>query len=360
MWEFFADAAPHPITGKRRQRTRTFRGGERQAESALIDFVAQVRQENPKSPDATIEYLIEEWVRARQDDWEPNTLRGYRSKIDTHIVPNVGKVRIDQCTPRDFAKLYANLRAKGQSANSVRRVHAILRAAFGEAVEWEWITKNPVARAKPPRVELEEPTDLAPDVVAKAIRTAPAPLNHIAYLAAVTGAREAELCGLRWTDLNVKARTLRIQRRVVTVKGGYVVRPLTKTRTLRAVGLDARTVALLRVLRMKARQRARACGIDFAEDGFVFSETPDGKPLSANTVSQRWYRHRERLGLSLTFHQLRHFMTSALQDEGVQPSRVSKRVGHSRNSTTADVYTHVLRASDHDLAQIMAEKLREK
>ena len=371
VWRLYVDADPHPITRARQQRTRTFHGTRKQAETALARFIVETEATSlERAVKITVTALIEAWYAHVRHDLEPNTTRGYRSKIDHHITPNIGDRQIAKIAARDLNNLYDHLRTKGYAANTILGVHRILHTAFAYAVDVEWLDRNPAARATKPRPELEEPADLDPTLVAKIIAAAPdgitrneagklePPLRTIALLAAITGAREAELCGLRWTDLDVRARTLQIRRRVVYIKGGYVVRPLTKTKKPRTVGLDRRTVARLRILRWQCGQRARACGAQLPKDAFIFSELPDGTPLVPNVVASRWQRHRQKMGTTLTFHQLRHAHASFLLDAGAELSRVSKRLGHARQSTTSDVYSHIVKTSDHDLAETIAKNFR--
>jgi integrase len=359
VWRLFVDAAPDPLTGRRRQRTRTFHGTRRDAETALATFVTESSAGNLNDhATITIGQLIEAWYEITAPGLEPNTTRGYRSKIDTHIIPTIGHLKIARVDTRTFDVFYVKLGNDGLAPNTILGIHRILHTAFEQARRWKWVRDNPVSDARKPTPEKEEPDDLDPALVAKTIACAPEQLRNIALLAAITGAREAELCGLRWTDLDRHARVLRIQRRVVSVRGGYVIRPLTKTKKLRVNGLDRRTVARLRIMHYHARLRARACGVELPADAFVFSETPDGAPVKPNVIATRWARHRNTLGLTLRFHDLRHFSVSLLLDEGHQLARVSQRAGHARSSVTSDIYSHVLRASDHDLADTIARRLR--
>lgn len=363
-WRFYANADPDPISGARRQRTRYFRGTKTAAKKALAAFVTEIENESLADVEKiTVRAMMLAWLGHRAPDLEPNTLKGYRSKVG-HVIDGLGSRRIGKLTTRDVEQFYASLRAS-KAPNTVLGVHRVLHAAYEFAVRAEWVDRNPTSNAETPSRHLEEPSDLDPVLVAKVLEAAPdgwetddPPLRTVAIVAAVTGAREAELCGLRWSDLDRHARTLLIRRRVVYVTGGYVVRPLTKSKKPRIVGLDRRTVARLRLLHYRARLRARQCGGELPADAFVFSESADGAPLVPNVLASRWKRHKARMGISLTFHQLRHFSASVLLDGGAEMGRVSKRLGHARHSITADVYAHVMRASDHDLAELVAERLR--
>lgn len=366
-FRLYWDIPRDPITNKRRQRTRIFHGPRAKAETELASRVAEANIGRTTGADnATVGDLIAKWTKQTRSSWTVNTLHGYESKIRTHILPRLGSERLRDLTTETLDNFYADLESGAtntgrgkQSPNSIGGVHRILHAALEQAVRWKWITDNPAENARHAAVEEAEDLDLDPELVMKILYAAPADtLGDIAFLAAITGAREGELCALRWGDFDQTQRTLAFRRRIM--KDG-TVRAKTKNRKSRPLGLDRRTVARLRLRHHHARQRAAVCAIELTDRAYIFSETADGlSPVLPGTIAQRWYKHRTIMGSTLTFHGLRHWSLSALLDSDHQLARVSKRGGHSRQSTTANVYSHVMRATDHDLADSLAAKLRKK
>lgn len=357
VWRLYVELPRGKKGAPRRQFTRTFHGTRRAAETALAQFVTDAtRGRYDKTDTITVGKLVDEWLNSAAPNLTPNTLRGYRSKIRTIIVPRLGDTLLVKLRTQDLDTLYGDLSAT-LAPNTVRGVHAIIHAALEQAVAWELITRNPAKQARKPSVAPKDDPDLDPALVVKMLQAAPADtLGDIAYLAAVTGLRVGELCALRWGDLDATARTLAVRRRVM-VDG--TVRAKTKNARSRALGLDRRSVARLRLRHYHARRRARLCDLELTDRAYIFSETPDGlRPVLPGVISQRWTKHRIKMGVDLTFHGLRHFAASALLDSGVPIGRVSRRLGHARQSTTADIYSHILRASDHDLADSLARRIR--
>jgi DNA-binding transcriptional regulator YhcF (GntR family) len=92
-------------------------------------------------------------------------------------------------------------RCRPMSARTIRQIHAILSGAFTAAVRWEWIDRNPAGSAKLPKTPHRSPTSPTPGMVAAVIAAArdqePDLLAVYVWLAAVTGARRGELCGLQ-------------------------------------------------------------------------------------------------------------------------------------------------------------------
>ena len=78
---------------------------------------------------------------------------GYRTAVNRHLIPGLGAHRIDRIQPEHFEKLYARMLARGLKPGTAHQVHRTARTAFGEAFKRGYIARNPVALAKPPRVE---------------------------------------------------------------------------------------------------------------------------------------------------------------------------------------------------------------
>lgn len=103
------------------------------------------------------------------------------------------------------------------SPATIKMHHAILSAALHQAVKWDLVSKAATDNSTPPKVVRYRAT--APDVevvralVAKANETNPM-LSAAIMLAALTGCRRGELCGLRWSDVDRVRRILRVCRSV--------------------------------------------------------------------------------------------------------------------------------------------------
>lgn len=171
-WELRVYAGLDPITGREIYRTRTFRGGKREAEDALGKFVQEVAGGGHSAGDATLGDLIARWFEFAKDDLSPSTVFGYQHYIRRYIEPTLGPVRLQRLRVAQLDQLYAQLRrgdgptGRPLSTATVRQVHAVLRRALQQGPKWGWIDSNPAALASPPRVrnrpvESPDPSDVA-------------------------------------------------------------------------------------------------------------------------------------------------------------------------------------------------------
>ena len=178
------------------------------------------------------------------------------------------------------------------------------------------------------------------------------PLAVFLRLAAATGARRGELCGLRWDDLDLDAASLTIRRSIANTRSKGVVEKDTKTHAERRLSLDETTVAVLAEHRRTVAEFVERCGGELEADTFVFSHEPDASaPWRPDYVSLAFNRLRKTCDLpGVRLHDLRHFNASALLTEGTDFRTVSGRLGHADVSTTLDIYAHFVRHADEKAA----------
>jgi integrase len=365
-WELRVYAGKDPVSGRRLYRTRTVRGGKRAAEDALARFVTEVAGILPTARDATVGELVAEWFELAKADLSPSTVRGYEVSIRCYITPALGDVRLERLRAAQLDQLYARMRA-GQppavrplATSTIRLVHAILRRALQQGVKWGWLTSNPALMATPPRVR-HRPIDApAPEVVGHLIERATAEdadLGAFLHLAATTGARRGELCGLSWKAVDLERGLLTIASSMVHAADGRLVAKGTKTHAVRRVALDLGTVVVLREHWARSCERAVICDASLGDGAYVFSRSPDSStPWPPNDVTHAFIRLRDRLGhREVRLHDLRHFAATRLLGAGIPVRTVSGRLGHANAATTLGVYAHFLADSDRDAANALGD-----
>ena len=362
VWEVRIEAGRDPITGRRRQLSRTVRGTKQEAERVLNALVSDADAGLTTGTDATFRFLCEEWLALTGAELSPTTLRRYRGLLSKQIYPALGDRPVSSIRTNDLDRLYLGLvTTRGLAPATVRQVHAVIRRAFKQAVTWGWIANNPAANASPPRVPKPElsPPDVAQ--VAAFLERAkvddPA-LGRILHVLASTGARRGELCALRWRDLDVDRQSLSIERSIIEVAGGLSEKD-TKTHSSRRIALDPGTIAVFEQQRIDATRLAKLADADLTAESFIFSTEPGGEtPLPPDSVTKRFQKLRDSLGLGrVRLHDLRHFTATRLIAAGVPIRTVSGRLGHANPSTTLAVYAHFVEASDQDAAAVMGDLL---
>jgi integrase len=163
-------------------------------------------------------WTVEKWLI----HWLENVARpsvrykpylGYRTAVYQHLIPGLGAHRIDRIQPEHFEKLYARMQARGLRAGTAHQVHRTARTAFGEAFKRGYIARNPVALAKPPRVEDAEVDPFEADEIDRLLKLALRKRNGVRFVIALAlGLRQGEALGLKWSRLHEPSKTLEIMK----------------------------------------------------------------------------------------------------------------------------------------------------
>ena len=331
-------------------------------------MVAAAELGTARYADATFAELCDAWLDAVGSRLAPSTVAETRRILRRHLLPALGDIPLRKLRSEHFDHLYARLIEHGGqdgkplSGDTVRRVHGVARRALNIAVRWGWITTNPASSIAPPR-EMRRPIrPPTPDEVVRLIaatRTANPALATFLLVAATTGARRGELCGLRWSDIDLNAGTLDIVRGIVIVEGMPRVMP-TKTRRARHIALDQATVDELAAHQVCADQRAVERGFSLVADAFVFSRDLAGrKPFRPDVVTRSFRRVAQRAGLeTVRLHDLRHYVATQLLTAGIDVRTVAGRLGHAHPSTTLNVYAAFVPDADRDAAEFIGRLLQ--
>lgn len=380
-WQLRVYLGVDPVTGKKRQLGRVYRGTKSGAEDALHDLVGEVRAgtHTPAAPpnpdDPTVAAWLEAWYERSAPNWSPTSAATARTHIDHHIAPSLGALQLTKLRLRHVELWLDELRRKGLAAATIIRIFGVLRSALEQAERWELIDRNPAARAELPRIRYEEPrVPTAADLVA-ALQAAPT-IHHrtLIWLAAATGGRRGQLVALRWSDLDLEQGLVTFHRAVVKTPGGTTVKEPKGGKPIRAA-LDDATVQVVRTYRRHRLEQALAAGAGKLRAGsYVFARDPQGRDCwYPDRATKMWDEVRSARAPSVDgepgelllpglqavrLHDLRHAHATLLIAAGVDRKTVAGRLGHAQVSTT-DRYTHPVTEADRAAAAIMGRLLTE-
>lgn len=286
--------------------------------------------------------------------WLENVVRGdvahrtyhnYLSQTQNHLLPALGKKKLQALKLEDVEGLYRSMSASGLSSATVRYVHSVLRRALKQALVRGLVPRNVAEGASLPRVGRKEAQTFTPEEVRRFLRAARDDRLGALYVVAVTcGCRQAELLGLRWEDVDLGAGTLTVRRQVQRSRDGSgMVTGPTKNKKSRTIRLGIVAVEALKAHRERqAEEVASAKGL-WKDPDLVFASTIGTTLDPSNVVDRSFKPLLRRAGLpNIRFHDLRHACATLLFSEGVPVKVVQEVLGHSSVSVTMDVYSHVL------------------
>jgi integrase len=238
-------------------------------------------------------------------------------------------------------------------------VRTVCNQAFNNATVEGKILSNPIAAVKAPAARATEIETVPPDVVMACIAEArkhwDRTIAMAIHLAAATGARRAELCGLQWADL--RGSTLHIERAVNVLEGGgfEVVRPKTSM-SRRSIALDGPVLAALSEFR---QWQTMYRWDQFKGDPhvWVLGDLLTDDPRLPDRLTHEWIEVRDEVpgAKHVRLHDLRHWNATSMLDAGIPIPTVAGRLGHASGATTIRIYSHRTRRADEASADAIGK-----
>jgi integrase len=312
----------------------------------------------------TVAQYMERWLEdSAKGDLGHRAYHNYRLQIRRHISPAFGRLKLSKLTAAHIQSLYAAKLRDGLKPSSVRYIHAVLHRALEQAVRFNLIPFNPAARVDPPKVRQEEITPLDTEQARKFLATAGGDRFEASYVLSLTvGLRMGEALGLRWSDIDLDTKTLRVSRQLQRVRdGGGLVFSEPKNASRRTVDLPQRAVEALRSHRKRQMEGQLRAGSEWQDQGLVFASCK-GTPFDAQNIVNRHFKPLlKRAGLpNIRCHDLRHTYATLLLARGTHPTYVQKSLGHASVQLTLDRYSHWMPSMGRATASAMDDALADK
>ena len=172
-----------------------------------------------------------------------------------------------------------------------------------------------------------------------------------------TGLRRGEALALKWADIDMHNRLLRVRGTLARVNGDLRVTDPKSEKSRRTVPISTPTLAVLERIRGRTAHDRRAARQVWQETGFVFV-TDIGEPCDPRNALRALTTAAGKAGLKgVGLHTLRHSAASLMLSNGVPITVVSQILGHSGISVTVDVYGHVAPDVSRDALNVLASAL---
>ena len=327
------------------------------------------RASRPQNEIPVFEYMSV-WLEKAAKDLQINTYNSYHSMI-------YGKIRryferrdltVGTVKPKDIEGFYDSLFDEGVVANTVIHYHAVLRKAFQQAFKDELIDANPFDRVDRPKKNKFQGENYSEEELLALLKlTKDDPIYPAIMLAGGLGLRRSEALGVRWSRINFEERYVLLDTKIVESKddSGKFIRAVEEMKNKsshRTLPLPEPVYDML--VEVKAKQelykKMFRSGYSREYDDYVCVNQL-GELIKPSYVTDHFHDLVRELGLrTIRFHDLRHTFASVLLNNDVPLINVSRFLGHSDISTTANTYAHLDKSSKQSSADIMTNILSGK
>jgi integrase len=343
------DVGAHPETGARQQAKRHCRT-EAEARKLLSELQNKALTGTYVSPSKiTVEQVCANYVAGRH-----NLRESSLAKLDYDLAPlreRHGKLPVQRLAKRHVDQLVVDLLAGGTktakdrtrrpwSAVAVNKVISTIDQVLDDALDQRIVTSNVAAKvARVSTAQKDVDTFTAAEVDQLRKQFAKDRIGH-AWELALYGLRRGEIAGLRWADVDLKAKTLAIVNNRVSAGGITVENDPKSHASRRELPLPSRLVTVLRAAKKRQAVERLALGEHYGSGDYVVSNEI-GEPYNPAVLSRYWADAVKAAGVRhIKLHGGRHTAATLMHLDSVPVAVIAAWIGHSDPTLTLRVYAH--------------------
>ncbi|GGR27536.1 tyrosine-type recombinase/integrase [Deinococcus ruber] len=300
----------------------------------------------------TLNDWLPKWLDGKELNLAPKTIANYRYLTQRHLKPLLGEKRLQDLKPSDVRSAYHTLVQQGFPRSLLHQVRVILKGALQDALLDEIVSRNVAEIVHLPSFKRTKTARaLSPEEARQFLATAHKQrLGVLFEFVIATGLRRGEVCARQWSHLDLDAGVVRVRENLTVVNGKATLGAPKTESGVRDLHLAPETTRLLRQHQMRQADELTL------PTAYVFTNRA-GERLYPDSLTKSSGRIASSAGLGhVRFHDLRHTYASLMLSQGVPMEVVSEKLGHSRPSTTADIYRHIY-LEEHERHTIALTKL---
>lgn len=329
------DIGIDPVTGKRKQKTKSGFPTKKEAEVVVAALIHELEQGiYIEGSCQTFSDFAKEWLPIYSDskDVKPGTIRVRLHEIGKSL-PYFGQLKLKDITLKRYQECFNDLKERGYSDSTREGIHRTGRMIFRKALEFELIKKEPTEFAYLKKntktiEQLEEeelPKYLEKEELALFLKRAKEHGLVLDYLASLilsySGIRAGELIALKWKDIDFANHTISITKtcyKPSNIALKYQLGTPKTRKSPRKIILDEDVIDALKDHIKVQDEVIERLGDAYCNQDFIFAKMQRqyGYPIVIKQVRDRMKRQLAITGLNedLPPHSLRHIHTSLLAE----------------------------------------------
>lgn len=344
-----------PLTGKSKRTTRRGFKTQKEAKLALAQLQIEIDRGNFVKQDYSLfKDVYELWYAQYVNTVKPSSAQRIKYYFDKQILPAFGELKLTKISPSYCQKVVNEWSKKYTRFDSMKMYTSKI---FEFAITQNLLSMNPMKRIIMPKRQREIKTkenqnfldkDQLQEFLTLAKQKESMQYYTAFHLLAYTGMRKSELAALNWSDINWNANTISINKNVSYTSGQRIITTTKTTSSDRTISIDEITLNILKKWKLEQKKELLSRGFIVQKDEkqLIFSN-PSNKIMSPNVL---WEKLKTYKNFSISPHGFRHTHASLLFESGATIKQVQERLGHSNINTTLNIYTHVTKNAEKDVA----------
>jgi integrase len=273
--------------------------------------------------------------------FKPTTRRAAEQTYRLRVANRFGRVRLDRIDHLDLQEFVDELDAGGTNPSTIEGTVLPLRLVYRWARGRGIVAVDPTDGLELPEKSARQRTPPSPADAARLVVAVPDDDRPVWAAAMLSGLRRGELLALEWSNVDLKAGVLRVERSYDPTSRSFG-RPKSKH--------GVRSIPITAALAPHLREHALRSG---RRHGLVFGATAT-RPLDSRRLQERADATWTAAGLHrVTLHACRHLYASMSIAAGVNAHALCRYMGHSSIAVTFDLYGHLFPGNESEAADLL-------
>lgn len=326
------------------------------ADATYIDKHSDLDQATDMIVDAWFDY----WIGIKKQTVRPNTVRNYTERYEHNIKGVIGSKLLTEVKPIHCQRIFSNMAEEGYKTSTIYQARITLYNMLEFARENDVLLANPCKKSL--KSDIGKPSEkkeaLTIDVQKKFLEAVVGYSYENQYRFVLqTGLRTGELIGLKWEDIDLENRTMKIQRTMEYryKVGEWRVGPPKSKSGYRTIPLTNEAIRILE--NQKAKNRSlKVIPIEWKDTVFLCRK---GTPVKNSTYDTGLFKYCDRAGIPrFSMHVLRHTFATRCIEGGMKPKTLQKILGHSSIGITMNLYVHITEDEKQREIDLVADALK--
>ena len=307
----------------------------------------------------TVDAWFEYWIGIKKQTVRYNTVRNYSERYYANIQPVIGNKLLNEIKPLHCQRIMSEMADKGYKTSTIYQTRIALFNMLEFAKENDVLLSNPCKKSV--KSDIGKPSDKKEALTIDVQRRFLVHVQGSSYenqyrFVLQTGLRTGELIGLKWSDIDFKKRTLKVERSMeyrYKVGEWRVGEPKSKS-GFRTIPL---TEEAIRILKEQKRKNSNIdiISMEWADTVFLCRK---GTPVKNSTYDSNLFKICDKAGIDrFSMHVLRHTFATRCIEAGMLPKTLQKIMGHSNIGITMNLYVHITEDEKQKEIDMVADAL---